>query len=85
MILPRDSSDLMIATACPSCSGNGGIGNRRPDAGSGGQRPTGSKFLDCHTCEGTGWQLIHPKDLTPPLLTRLQAKLPSPTSTSPPA
>lgn len=52
MDLPRDSSEIKIALACPVCSGNGGIGTRRQATGFSG---SSGSFDACTTCSGTGW------------------------------
>ena len=72
MELPRDSSDIQIVLACLTCNGNGGMGIRgdRPD--SKGSNP----FSSCSTCNGTGWTLKRPKDITAMELARLVQRLP---------
>jgi len=68
MDLPRSSTDLRIAVACPVCLGNGGFGSRTGDGGNPRQA--------CTTCEGTGWNFKRPDQLTPTELSRLTSKLP---------
>jgi hypothetical protein len=74
MNLPRSASDLCIIIACPACNGNGGFGIRRethaPSAGP-------SRFDPCGTCEGSGWQQLHPADLSAVQLRLLRHKLAS--------
>lgn len=72
MDLPRDSSDIQIALACQVCNGNGGIGPRTRVADAAGT----AGFQACSTCNGTGWQLKKPADLTAPQLARLVQRLP---------
>ena len=69
MDLPRDSSDLQLALACHACTGNGGHGLRGSCNG-------GNTFQPCTTCNGTGWTLIRPADLTAMQLARLVQRLP---------
>lgn len=72
MDLPRDSSDIQIAIACPICNGNGGIGPRtrlrNPDG-------TSTNFSPCDSCNGSGWQLKRPSELTAMQLARIVPKL----------
>ena len=70
MELPRSSTDLRIAVCCAVCLGNGGFGSRSGDGGNPRQA--------CTTCEGTGWKLKNPHQLTPTELSRLTSKLPTP-------
>jgi hypothetical protein len=73
---PRHSTDLAIALPCHACNGNGGFGMRRPDTGSGGRPSASANFAECSTCEGSGWQLKRPSELTPDQVKRLLSKLP---------
>jgi hypothetical protein len=77
MDLPLSNTDIRIATACRVCSGNGGFGMRRADTGSGGRPAASANFQDCTTCNGTGWTLKRPGELTPEELRKLLTKLPS--------
>ena len=68
METPRDSSDIQIATACQICSGNGGIGSRTRDGG--------NPHQPCDACEGSGWTLKRPAELTFKEIARLVQRLP---------
>jgi DnaJ-class molecular chaperone len=67
MDLPRSSSDIAIATACPACNGNGGFGSRSRDGG--------NPHQACNSCEGTGWQTKRLVNLTPAEAEKLRHKL----------
>lgn len=67
MDLPRSSSDIAIATACPACNGNGGFGSRTHDGG--------NPHQPCSSCEGTGWQAKRLAELTPAEAEKLRHKL----------
>lgn len=68
MDLPRDSSDIQIAFACQTCNGNDGFGSRSGDGG--------NPHNSCTTCNGTGWTLKRPAELTAMQLARLVQRLP---------
>lgn len=87
MDLPLSSTDLRIAVTCRVCSGNGGFGMRKADSGSGGRPAASANFQPCDTCDGTGWELKKPGELTEQQQKRLLSKLPDPPATpaTPPA
>ncbi len=74
MELPRDSSDICVCFACPVCNGSGGFGIRS-DTYQGKQT---SNFNPCSTCNGSGWHLRKPAELTAVELSRLTLRLPKP-------
>lgn len=76
---PRSCTDIGFALPCPACNGNGGIGNRLPDHGSGG-KPSAARFTDCTSCEGTGWKLKRADELTPAEVLKILNKISPPTS-----
>lgn len=78
MDLPRSCTDLAVALPCKPCNGNGGFGMRQADSGSGGRPAARPNFQLCETCQGTGWQLKRPGELTPEELRKLHRKLPPP-------
>lgn len=63
MEIPRSSSDFAFAYPCRTCLGNGGFGLRRADKGGGSTVP--ANFTLCTSCNGSGWTLKRPKELTP--------------------
>lgn len=71
MELPRSSSDIRVATACSTCSGNGGFGPRRSISDQNGR----ASFQPCSSCEGSGWKLTALPEVKPAMAERIRSKL----------
>lgn len=68
MNAPKSASDLTLATACPACLGNGGIGPRISIS----DRHGNARFQPCTSCEGTGWKQIPWDKISPELAHRVR-------------